>query len=237
MKCIASPPLDDGLIVSYIDGEADDTVAAHIKACAYCGDKADQWSRLQNRLRARLYRINCPSPMDLGDYHLRLLPASQTLVVAQHVRECPLCAKELDQLETFLKDETSASGSPFRMLIARLKGAMSSTGSPLSSGAVALRGEKKGPITFEADGIVITLDIQPGSNGLASILGQVAAEDQDNWIGAAVELQQADAPQLTASLDDLGVFSFEAIRPGSIQITITSLHGAIVQVPNIDVAV
>ncbi len=236
MECIFPPELDEKSLWTYLDEEADQDMARHLEQCDYCRARAKGLERLRDQVRSRVYRVACPPALELGEYYLRLLPANQSLTVAGHVRECKHCAKELAQLETFLKDETSTSGAgPFRTLIARLKGAMSSTGSPLSSGAVALRGEKKGPITLEADGIVITLDIQPGPNGLASILGQVAAQDQDNWTGAAVELRQTDAPQLTASLDDLGSFSFEAVRPGSIQITITSLHGAIVQIPNIDV--
>src|SRR4029453_18888883 len=87
----------------------------------------------------------------------------------------------------------------------------------------ALRGESKGPLTFEADGVVITLDVQPVASEQASILGQLAADDQDGWTGAKVELQQVDSPQVTASLDDLGAFRFEAVRPGSIKFTITWL--------------
>ena len=101
----------------------------------------------------------------------------------------------------------------------------------------ALRGERKGPIILEAEGVVITLDVEPGSDGQVSILGQVAADEQDQWTNASVELQQADRQPITTSLDDLGAFRFEIVRPGATQIMITSTEGVVIQSPNIDIAV
>jgi len=121
-----------------------------------------------------------------------------------------------------------------KVLVARWVGGNPEGISPAPS---ALRGEAKGPLTFETDGIVIILDIQPASEGRVSLLGQVAADDQDSWTGAVVELRQADAPPLAASLDDLGAFRFEEAHPGSTEITITSSNGIIVQTPKFDIAV
>ena len=104
MKCISSPALDDTQIARYVDGEADDSVVAHIKECPFCSQRANQWTVLQNRWKEQLYRLTCPTPMELGDYHLGLLPAPQVLVVAQHLRECPLCRREVAELKDFLDD-------------------------------------------------------------------------------------------------------------------------------------
>jgi hypothetical protein len=233
MKCITSPALDDTQITSYVEGEADDVIMAHIKACPYCAERASQLTLFQNRLRARLYRSTCPSSMELGDFHLRLLPESQELVVAQHVRGCPHCRREVAELTEFLTgpDVQPDLLETVKVLFAQLVdgGATPSFG--------ALRGESKGPLTFEADGVVITLDVQPGSNSHISLLGQLAADNQDEWTGAQVELQQADSPQLTASLDDLGAFRFEEVRTGSIQFTITSPGGVVIQSPDIEITI
>lgn len=233
MKCITSPALDDTQIITYVEGEADDAIVAHIQKCPYCTERASQMALFQNRLRARLYRSTCPSPLEMGDYHLGLLPASQALVVAQHIRECPHCRREVAELEEFMAgpDARSDLFETAKVLLAQLVGG----GATPALGT--LRGESKGPLIFEADGVVITLDVQPGPKGQVSILGQVAADDQDQWTGAKVELQQADSPQMTASLDDLGSFRFEEVRPGSIQITITSLDGVVIQTPKFDLAI
>jgi hypothetical protein len=39
MNCITSPALDDTQILSYIEGEADDVVVAHIKECPFCSER------------------------------------------------------------------------------------------------------------------------------------------------------------------------------------------------------
>ena len=231
MKCITSPALDDTQIISYVEGEADNATVAHMQQCSYCAERANQLTLLQNQLRARLYRSSCPSSIELGDYHLGLLLDSQKLVVAQHVRGCPHCRRELAELEEFLVEPDAEPDllNTVKVLFAQL----------VSAGATptlgALRGESKGPLTFEADGMVIVLDIQPAAREQASILGQVAAEEQDQWTGAVVEMRQAEAPEMTASLDEFGAFRFDDVSQGATQVTIRSLHGIIVHILNIDI--
>jgi hypothetical protein len=160
------------------------------------------------------------------------------LVVSQHLRECPHCTRELDQLKEFLSEP--APGSEWnlfqqpKVLIARLVSWRNGSGAP-GAPAFALRGAGDGPLTFEVDGFVIVLDIQPASDGRVSILGQVAADNQEKWTGATVKLQQADGLQTTVYLDDLGAFRCEEAFSGPIQITITSQHGLEVQIPNIGI--
>jgi hypothetical protein len=237
MNCISPPELSDRQLLEFLDGEAEPETKHHLGICQYCRNKADALAQLQSGLTTRLYRITCPSPLELGEYHLRILPSPQMLVIAQHVRECPHCEAEVAQLENFLKDLTAdvKPGLPeiVRVLVARLMSGSGEGAAPMP----ALRGERKGPIILEAEGVLITLDVEPGSDGQVSILGQVAADEQDQWTNASVELQQADMPTLTTSLDDLGSFRFEAIRPGATQIMITSTEGVVIQSPDIDITV
>lgn len=230
MKCITSPTLDSVEIAMYIEGEADEAVVAHIKECPYCSERARQWTLLQNRLKKQSYRITCPTPMELGDYHLGFLSDTQKLVVAQHVRECLLCRQEVAILEDFLSNLAPGSNllGAGKVLIARLMG------TPAENGlAPALRGEAKGPLTFEADGIVIVLDIQPTKEGKASIFGQVAADDQDQWTGAIVELRKDDQLQDSTEIDDLGTFQYTDVIPGGQELRIWPQAGPVVIVRSI----
>lgn len=232
MKCISSPALDDTQILSFIEGEADDAVAAHIKECPYCSEKARQWTRLQNRLKKQSYRVTCPTPMELGDYHLDYLPDPQKLVVAQHLRECALCRREVTVLEGFLIDlapESSLLGTA-KVLVARLMG-----GQAENALAPALRGEAKGPLTFEVDSTVIILDIQSAKDGKVDILGQVAAEDQDQWTEALVELRQDGQLEFSTRVDDLGAFQAEGIIPGPKELQIISEDHSLIVISNFEV--
>jgi hypothetical protein len=243
MKCITSPALDDTQIVSYVEGEADDIVVAHIKECPFCSERANRWSLLQNSLRKQLYRVTCPTPVELGDYHLGLLSAPQVLVVAQHLRECPLCRREVVELESFLDDpdpEVSLLGAA-KVLIARMIGVQSESGQNGENGfipsGVALRGEAKEPITLQADGIVIVLDLQHTDGGVINVLGQVAAEDQDQWTEAVVEVRHGNELQFSTTVDDLGAFRFEGIMPGSKELRIISKDSSLTVVSNFEVSI
>jgi len=224
--------------MAFLDGEADQEIELHLQKCEYCRNRTKTLAREQNKLTSRLYRVLCPTTEELGEFQLRMLSAPQMLVVAQHVRECPHCKREINQLEEFLSDLAPASGSSLqartKVLVARL---ISGLGGATGAGkpSFALRGEEKGPITFEAEGVFIVLDIQPANEEKVNILGQVAADNQDLWTGSTVTLTQADGSKTTDSLDDLGAFHFEQVSLGSIQIMILSPQGVEVQIPSIDV--
>lgn len=235
MKCITSPALDDTQIMSYVEGEADDAVLAHIRECPFCNERANRWTLLQNSWKKQLYRVTCPTSMELGDFHLGFLPDPQKMVVAQHVRECPLCRREVAELEGFLGAQMLDDGlwGTAKVLIARLIGEENG----LIPSHSALRGEVKGPLTLEADGIVIILDIQQAEGGMASILGQVAAADQDQWTGALVELHQDSRLEFSTTLDDLGAFQAEGIMPGSKELRIISKDHFLTVVSSFNVSI
>src|SRR5687768_1700118 len=229
MKCITSPALENVEIAKYVDGEADEAVIAHIQQCPFCNERARQWTLLQNRLKKQFYRANCPTPMELGDYHLGYLPDPQKLVVSGHLRECLLCKREVAVLEDFLNSLSPESGllGAAKVLVARLMGSQAENGL-----APALRGEAKGPLTFEGDGIVIVLDIQPTKEGKVNIFGQVAAEDQEQWTEAVVELRHSNKLQASTSVDDLGAFRIENIEPGSKELWMILKDGSLILVSN-----
>ena len=245
MKCITSPALDDTQIVSYIEGEADGSIVAHINKCPFCSERAGRWALLQNRLKKQLYRFDCPTSMDLGEYHLGLLPAPKVLLVAKHLRDCSLCRHEVAELENFLEDpaqEVSLLGAA-KVLIARLINGLAESGmqdkNGFSPAVPVLRGNTKGPLTFKADSVVIILDIQPSDEGKVNILGQVAADstdDQDQWTGALVEIRLGSHLEFSSTLDDLGSFQAEGLVPGTKELRITSQNKSLTVISNFEVS-
>jgi len=245
MNCVSPPELDDRQLLTYVDGEADRNVATHLEQCPYCLGKARQLARLQKRLTRRLYRLTCPSPAELGEYHLGMLDAAQGATIAQHLQECPHCTREVAQLRSYLSElAPTVEFSPLervRVQIARRVngawGGKDSEGTALAPAFAGIRGDSRGPITLEADGILIVLDVQPIAEGRVTILGQIASDDQDRWTGAVVELRQADELRITATVDDLGAFRCEAFPPGPTEILITPSSGNAVLVPNVEIVV
>jgi hypothetical protein len=235
-NCALPPALDEKQLLAHIDGEAGRQVADHLAKCPYCRDRANELRRLQENLTARLYRLACPSSQELGDYHLGLLPVGRAAAVAGHLRECIHCTREISQLKDYLIEFAPTAPGPlegFKVLIAKLIGEKGERRQPgefaLAPAFAMLRGDAQGPVLLEADGILITLDIQPAAEGRATILGQVAAQEQDAWTGARVELRQGGELQGTATVDDLGAFRFESISSGSGELQIHPARGPVVQ--------
>lgn len=237
MTCISPPEPEDWLLTAFLDDEADQDLTLHLQECSHCRERVEALAREQNLLTSRLFRISCPSATELGEYHLRMLTAPQMLMVSQHLRECPHCTKEISQLEEFLSDlgpgpERGVLGMA-QVLIARLVSggkASGATGEP----AYALRGEGQGPMTFEVGGILIVIDFQQASDGKLNLLGQVATDQQDDWTDATVELWQGDQLQRETTVDDLGTFRFEDLRPGLMDLKIEARNGTVVMVPTFE---
>lgn len=230
ISCVYPPELDDKQLLAFLDGEADKEIIAHLQGCIYCHQKAENLDHFQKRLITRLYRHTCPSAMELGEYHLHILPASQMLIIGQHLRECTHCTHEVAQLESFLSAQESSLLGQAKLLIARLVSA------PAIATTTALRGEGKGPITFAIDNIIIVLDIQPATAGKVNILGQVAADPQDDWTGALVELRKDHQLEISSTVNDLGAFQCEGVIPGQQELWIKPKNGSIVVMANFEVS-
>jgi anti-sigma factor RsiW len=237
MNCVSPPALDDRQLLGSLDGEDDSQVAFHLAHCSYCRARAAQLSSLQNQLTARLYRLTCPSPVELGDYHLGLLPIEQRRQVAAHLLECPHCAGEYAQLITYLRELAPAAEAGLvdrvKVIVARLVGdgkdARLSGAGGLAPAFAMLRGDVQGPITLQADGILIMLVAQPAEGAHSTILGQIAADEQDLWTEASVELWQGETQLCAATVDDLGAFHCENIPLGECELRIKPLSGPMIQ--------
>lgn len=236
MNCIFPPELTDPQIMAYLDDpDAHQETARHLAQCPYCRQNATSLERFQKRLGTRLFRAACPSPAELGEYYLRMLPASPRLVLAAHLRLCRYCQQEITEMAQFLDQPSPRKDlfKPVKTLLARLP---HSEAEAHSARAVpALRGGMKKQTIFTAKGFVITLEAQPGPDEQITILGQMAADDQDQWTGAMVELEQPFFTSLITTIDDLGSFTIETVFPGPAQITITSTSGIALQTEQITI--
>lgn len=234
MKCITSPALDSVEIAMYVDGEADEAVVAHIQECPYCSDRARQWTLLQNRLKKHVYRVSCPTPIELGDYHLGLLQAPQALVIAQHLRECLHCRRELAQVEEFVLEPTSQPGllKSVKVLIARLLGGKEADSEKdelsLSPAFSGLRGEGEEPFIYQADHIQIVIEVQDDVEqiGLKTLIGLVIGLESKDF---KIQISREDQMVATTSVDEIGNFIISRLVPDHYKLILSG--------PNIEIHV
>jgi hypothetical protein len=237
--CVYPPELDDRQLIYYLDGERRADVVAHLEGCLYCRERSHKLAQMQNNLTTQLYRLTCPSSLELGDYVLGVTAGRQSRSIAEHLRDCPHCTQEVDQLRDYIKDLSPAPRpNPLeqaRVLIARVIGGIEPGGLTMAPAYATVRGGSPGPITLQADGILIILEVQPSAEGRVDLIGQLASDQQELWISARVELFENGELLASDSVSDIGGFRFEGILPEAVELKITPLRGPVV-LANIEIA-
>lgn len=81
--------------MAYVDGVAGEAVVQHVRRCPACARQVQALAGLEAALASNLYRRTCPESDQLIAYHQGELEGNEKLVIAQHLRQCPHCAREL----------------------------------------------------------------------------------------------------------------------------------------------
>lgn len=106
--------------MAYVDGTADKAVVEHVRRCPACARRAQELAALQAALTARLYRASCPTPDQLIAYRRGELRGSEKLAVAQHLRQCPHCVRELAALAHEEVERNDSDERPFAVIEVRV---------------------------------------------------------------------------------------------------------------------
>jgi anti-sigma factor RsiW len=92
-------PIDDLCLLAALDGQADAGVLEHLQSCPSCHARAQSFAALERTLRDRLFRSMCPPTTELLAFQQRILGPQRYVIVAEHMRDCPYCAHEIQLLE------------------------------------------------------------------------------------------------------------------------------------------
>ena len=218
--CISPPELTDEQLLAYLDHpEANQEIGHHLKRCAHCQEKAESLERFQKTIATQLYRIDCPPSLELGEYHLHMLPPSRMLVISQHVRECPHCAREVAELETYLMEPALQTSlrKQVEVLIARLLGGKDGDpeGEEFSSAPAfaGVRGDGDEPFIYQAGQVRIVIEVQDDVEqmGLKTLLGLVIGLESNEF---TIQVSQGDNVIATTSVDEIGNFIISHLSPG-----------------------
>ncbi len=248
MSCALPPELTDAALLSYLDGEADPGIVQHLDRCPFCRQRAVELGNFEKSLTARLFRATCPPALELGEYHMGLLPAPDAGRIASHVDECPHCTADLAVIAAYIaqpdplpaRDVLGPVKERVQVLIARLVSggrAMGALGTPGPAWAPALagvRGADAGPMIYEAGETQIMIELQgdrqPASR--VSLFGLIQGPEE--FDGALVRVWQDDQVIATGAVDEVGNFVLMGLEPGQYLLTIGEAPLEI-QIPRLDV--
>jgi hypothetical protein len=229
MACSNPPPPSDDEISALLDGDAPPEVLAHVQQCAGCAERVEHARRLERSLATSLYRWDCPSPADLGEYHLGVAYL-QRRAMAAHLAHCARCSDELADLRTFLAVDGTATARAvasapaprrLRSIIAQLL--------PSSPGLqfAGVRGTGGGIVVAQCGEATVALDMSPDERGTRHLIGQIAdqASDPDRWHGALVEVRGDGSLIATAFVDEYGGFACNQLSADVTDLRITSAQG------------
>lgn len=224
MACSLPPELADTALLAYLDGTADAPTAAHVAACPHCHARARRLAQLQARLGAALHRIECPSPHELGEYHLQALPLRRSGAIARHVTACPHCRRELAHLRSFLGDAAPAAepGAPerLRVLAARLV-----HGNTLALAYARVRGDERAPLVYRAGRVHVTLAVHVETGaGTRQIVGLVSGVAAEGW---RVRVVQGEACVAETVVDELGNFAVAGLAAAMYDLVVVGTGRAI----------
>ena len=225
-SCINPEAIQDWELNAYADGEAPSHVAEHLERCPACRAKLRERVAFERRLRACLYRFDCPSPDLLRDYHWGYLSADEHRRIETHLDACPHCATELANLAEFV---TVEQDQPSSTLLARARQAAEQVRlvvaqliSPGLSPVPALRGKTREVLLFDAEGVALSVNLEQEDTGAYTLFGQILSSEPIVPPGGYARLtaSQGSAHRVRALLDANGGFALSDLRPGTYQLTV-----------------
>ncbi|NLS76446.1 MAG: carboxypeptidase regulatory-like domain-containing protein [Chloroflexi bacterium] len=235
MSPINKPHPTDAELLAHLD-EAEPEVAAHLEGCHDCRERAERLRRLERQLAAKLDRADCPSSLELGEFHLRVLPSEREASVARHLAECPRCRREVAQLVAY---QAQAPLAPEPGLLdrlfegARVLWARRVSRATAAALAPAYRGaEAAAPAIYQAEEarLIIEAEPDPARPGRFVVTGLVTGAEA---LGAAeVQLWLAGEPAGRAPVGEVGDFALEGLAAGSYTLVLAA-PGAEIRVRNL----
>jgi anti-sigma factor RsiW len=220
-NCVDPTEIREGDLMAYVDGVAEETVARHIRRCPACTRQVEALAGLRVTLASTLYRHTCPESDQLIAYYQGELEGNQKLVVVQHLRQCPHCARELAALA---REARAGLRERLRAAIEMVEATLvvpQTRATVVRDAPEAARSERR---VYRAGETEITLGqrlawAQPGRwdlFGAVHVGGRVP-----ETIGAArAELYRGEGLVAVAAVDSGGQFTFAGVEPADYDLSL-----------------
>lgn len=219
-------------------GEAPPQILDHLRDCPACRTRLAERAAEEAPVRARLFRVDCPSSEHLGEWQMGLLQPDQAAAIAAHLASCPWCQHDVDTIAEILAQPLAMDESPFaglRRLVARLV-QTNIVGSP-GQAALALRGQKGGSRAYQADDLQVTIASEPLASGRLLLVGLLTSTGTtlEDFRGTRVQLFQHHQLVAETEVDELGNFTFDGLTPGQYDLALP-FENEVLLIPNLDLS-
>jgi hypothetical protein len=237
---------DDEELLSLVFGERRLSIErqAHLEQCVQCQQRLEEIQQVNTILVSRLYRIFCPSSMDISLYCADLLPSAATFYIVKHVLNCPLCTREVAETRNFIKVRDLEPAFAPLAAMRRVIGILREPQLQLATRGVARSAAQAiWSHQYRAGDIDLSLHLMPSSNNDYVLLGVLVSENgEDLFEGAEAVIGTGSSlaataqiplpetgPVLRTLIDDQGNFAFASIARGE--------YTLIIHLPDRDVVI
>jgi hypothetical protein len=247
MDCTNSTAPKDEELLSYVldDEPLDKNARAHLEHCSICQQRLARYAETNRLLLHNLYRTQCPTATQLNFYCAgNILPIDETMRIAEHLKECPLCSAEVVDIRQILRDFSpfpeieDSEPTPISLLknipktLRRIVASFVPNEPQLVTRGSAPQFQKGWPRQYRAEALHISLHLSHSSNGDMMLLGLFTSDNSDESVdafeGVLAELYASPAPTkaaeradgqvkeplMCAYVDDLGNLVFKAVPLG-----------------------
>lgn len=219
-QCKAPKELREGDLIAYLEGAAPPCVMEHLAHCPAHQLEVAELQAIDSLLQAALFRIDCPLPEELLQYHAGLLVEPERRRVEQHLKSCAACREELGELQAAAGSESWAGSTLIEFLeragrqVLRAVLVKSSAVQP----ALAIRGSESRQLEFQTDGyqLLLSLVSPVAAENRWLIEGQVLTRGSPVVGGAGdiVQLLATDRVVASDRVDEFGFFVLDEIGSG-----------------------
>jgi hypothetical protein len=228
--CSRPNEISDDELTTYAGGEPTRRVREHLRECGRCAGFVAELQRAENRLGRALFRVDCPTALELGEYRLGLLPISTQRRLEAHLANCPHCSAELATADGYLTElqpvrpVATPADQPLGQKVRRIIAELLRPARPAP--AVALRGRgRSATLLYQAETVKLTLHPQPAERPRhhLQLLGFVEEAERplDGLAGGRVRLQPTEGSANSAVIDEIGNFIIGPVPPGQYELEIT----------------
>lgn len=213
-ECSSPPEIPERDLLRLLGGEQDSEIEGHLEQCAHCSARLKDLRRALNRLTRKVYRMKCPSSMELTAYALGESNAEDSRRIGDHLALCSACREELTHFHQFI-EATRLETGPKTGLGERLgiwiADLVSAGRGRMTPAGIGLRGDETSARIYAAGDLQVALTILAEKGGRSRITGLLSGAEPEGW---TADLWREDERLSSAQVDGGGEFSFEAVAPG-----------------------